>query len=169
MARLTIGFEDDVAILRDFRLVVLSEGGDVLEMHRLVQLSTRKWLEAYEWQEKFKQLFVGRMAESFPTGAFENWVTCQRLFPHVERAVYYRPADGRLEEAWARLLYGTCRGVAPSPSYYRWYDMSGLSIFLYMMHSTTPSLTCVLSQTASNSYGCGMGLPGLVTWKADRL
>ncbi|KAJ9137585.1 Kinesin light chain [Coniochaeta hoffmannii] len=80
-------FEEDVAILRDFQLVVLSEGGDVLEMHGLVQLSTRKWLEASERQEKFKQQFVGRMAESFPTGAFENWATCQRLFPHVERAV----------------------------------------------------------------------------------
>ncbi len=38
------GFEDDVAMLRDYCLVAVNETGDEFEMHGLVQLSTRKWL-----------------------------------------------------------------------------------------------------------------------------
>ncbi|KAK3938526.1 P-loop containing nucleoside triphosphate hydrolase protein [Diplogelasinospora grovesii] len=97
--------DDDVAILRYFCLVTISEVGDGFEMHGLVQLSTRKWLEASGQQEKFKQQFVARMAASFPTGAYGNWATCQRLFAHVEAAAEYRPVEGEVEEAWATLLY----------------------------------------------------------------
>lgn len=82
-------FEDDVAMLRDFCLVTVSEGVNEFEMHELVQLSTRKWLEACGQQEMFKQHFIARIAASFPTGAYDNWATCQRLFPHVERAADY--------------------------------------------------------------------------------
>ncbi len=99
------GFDDDVATLSDFCLVSTNEEGDVFEMHRLVQLSTRKWLEAHGLQERFKGQFVARMARSFPTGDYSNWTTCQRLFPHVEAAVGYRPAEAKLEEAWATLLH----------------------------------------------------------------
>jgi len=94
-------------MLRDFCLVLTDAEGDVFEMHGLVQLSTRKWLEARGLQEKFKELFVRRMAMSFPTGDYSNWATCRRLFAHVETATGHRPADGEAEEAWAwaRLLY----------------------------------------------------------------
>lgn len=44
------GFEDDVAMLRDFCLIIVSEGGDEFEMRGLVQLSTRRWLKAFGWQ-----------------------------------------------------------------------------------------------------------------------
>ncbi|KAK4172406.1 hypothetical protein QBC36DRAFT_390435 [Triangularia setosa] len=47
-------FEDDVAMLRDYCLIVVDEIGDKFEMHSLVQLSTRKWLEAFGEQETFK-------------------------------------------------------------------------------------------------------------------
>ncbi|KAK4205945.1 P-loop containing nucleoside triphosphate hydrolase protein, partial [Rhypophila decipiens] len=98
-------FEDDVAMLRDYCLVSTNEAGDVFEMHGLVQLSTRKWLEARGLQEKFKAQFVKRMAMSFPTGDYSNWLICRRLFVHVEKAMGCRPADGEMEEVWARLLY----------------------------------------------------------------
>ncbi len=48
-------FEKDVAILRDYCLITLNKDGDVFEMHRFVQLSIRKWLEACGLQDKFKQ------------------------------------------------------------------------------------------------------------------
>ncbi|KAI6330283.1 hypothetical protein MCOR28_011694 [Pyricularia oryzae] len=98
-------FEDDVAMLRDYCLVSTDEEGDVFEMHGLVQLSTRKWLEARGLQETFKEQFVRRMATSFPTGDYSNWATCRRLFAHVEIAMGHRPADGEAEEAWAKLLH----------------------------------------------------------------
>ncbi|KAK3376527.1 hypothetical protein B0T24DRAFT_648420 [Lasiosphaeria ovina] len=98
------GFEDDVAMLRDYCLIAVDEGGDEFEMHGLVQLSTRRWLEAFGQQETFKRQYIERIAASFPTGKYENWATCQSLFVHVQVALGYRPGEDMLE-TWATLLH----------------------------------------------------------------
>ncbi|KAK4161920.1 P-loop containing nucleoside triphosphate hydrolase protein [Cladorrhinum sp. PSN259] len=77
------GFEDDVAMLRDYCLIAINAVGDEFEMHGLVQLSIRSWLEASGQQETFKRQYIERMAASFPPGEYENWATCQSLFAHV--------------------------------------------------------------------------------------
>ncbi|KAK4653428.1 LOW QUALITY PROTEIN: hypothetical protein QC762_0083490 [Podospora pseudocomata] len=97
------GFEDDVAMLRDYCIIATTEM-DEFEMHGLVQFSTRKWLEQWGQQETFKQKFIERMAASFPTGDYKNWATCRNLFAHVQVALGYRPSENR-EEIWATLLY----------------------------------------------------------------
>ncbi|KAK4660766.1 hypothetical protein QC762_0022340 [Podospora pseudocomata] len=97
------GFEDDVAMLRDYCLIATNEM-DEFEMHGLVQFSTRKWLEQSGQQETFKQKFIERIAASFPTGDYKNWATCRNLFAHVQVALGYRPSENR-EEIWATLLY----------------------------------------------------------------
>ncbi|KAL8364648.1 hypothetical protein RB595_003771 [Gaeumannomyces hyphopodioides] len=101
------GFEDDVAILQDFCLVSTSENENesALEMHGLVQLSMRQWLEADGLQSKFTRQFVKRMATAFPTGDYSNWATCQHLFAHVEAAVNCQPAEDGTQELWAGLMY----------------------------------------------------------------
>ncbi|KAI3326626.1 hypothetical protein HD806DRAFT_532260 [Xylariaceae sp. AK1471] len=102
-------FEGDVVILRDYCLVNTNEEGDVFEMHGLVQLSTRKWLDARGETGKFKKQYISRMAQVFPTGDFRNWETCQKLFSHAERATYYRPDDEESLREWALLLCnGSC-------------------------------------------------------------
>ncbi|KAH8894462.1 hypothetical protein GQ53DRAFT_839546 [Thozetella sp. PMI_491] len=80
-------FEDDIAILREFCLIHTNREGDEFEMHGLVQLSTRKWLSLHGEQETFKQQYIERIAARFPTGQYENWPTCQKLFLHVQKAV----------------------------------------------------------------------------------
>jgi hypothetical protein len=90
------GFEDDVAMLRGYCLIVVDEAGDEFEMHGLVQLSTRRWLEAFGKQETFKQQCIERMAASFPTGRYENWATCRSLFAHAQVALGYRPSEDTL-------------------------------------------------------------------------
>jgi tetratricopeptide (TPR) repeat protein len=97
-------FEDDIAMLRDYCLIVTDEAGDEFEMHGLVQLSTRRWLEVFGQQETFKQRFIERMAASFPTGEYENWAVCRSLFAHVQVALSYRPSENTAE-TWAKLLY----------------------------------------------------------------
>ena len=97
------GFEDDIAMLRDYCLIVVDETGD-FEMHGLVQLSTRKWLEAFGRQETFKQQCIKRIAASFPIGEYENWTACERLFAHVQVVIGYRPSEETVE-TWATLLY----------------------------------------------------------------
>ncbi|KAH8894307.1 TPR-like protein [Thozetella sp. PMI_491] len=98
------GFEEDIAILRDFCLVTTNEQGDEFEMHSLVQLSTRKWLATSGQQERFQQQYMDRMAAAFPIGQYENWPVCQALFTHVQAALQYRPKDEWLDQ-WATLLY----------------------------------------------------------------
>ncbi|KAK4149742.1 P-loop containing nucleoside triphosphate hydrolase protein [Chaetomidium leptoderma] len=98
------GFEDDVKMLRDYSLIVTDAGGDQFEMHRLVQLSTRRWLRACGQLETFKQQCIERMAASFPTGEYENWATCRSLFAHLQVVLGYRPNE-KTVEIWAMLLH----------------------------------------------------------------
>src|SRR5204863_6675652 len=62
-------FEENITTLRNYSLITVSEEGDAFEMHRLVQLSTRKWLEACGQLEKWKQQYITRLSQAFPTGA----------------------------------------------------------------------------------------------------
>ncbi|KAI1158420.1 P-loop containing nucleoside triphosphate hydrolase protein [Nemania serpens] len=98
-------FEEDIATLRNYCLISMNEVGDVFEMHGLVQLSTRKWLDAHGETEHFKTQYIHRLTQAFPWGHFENWGTCQQLFPHVERAIDYCPVDKESLKEWASLLY----------------------------------------------------------------
>jgi citrate lyase synthetase len=97
-------FEDDLDILRDFCLVATNNDGNVLEMHGLVQLSMRKWLEVDQLQDKFKNQCIEQMAAAFPTGDYINWAKCQQLFVHVEVAADYKPGKEQREQ-WASLMY----------------------------------------------------------------
>ena len=98
------GFEDDVQLLRNYSLI--SVGTDrTFEMHALVQLATRKWLEANGKLEQWKQCYIKNLSAEFPTGEYENWTYCHALFPHAKSAITQRPkAEGSLRE-WASLLY----------------------------------------------------------------
>ncbi|VBB77139.1 Putative protein of unknown function [Podospora comata] len=112
-------FEDDLAMLRDYCLIVVDGAGNNFEMHGLIQLSMRRWLEVFGEQEAFKQQYIDRLAASFPTGNYENWAICQSLFAHVQMALGYRPSENR-EERWATVLY--------NGSWYAWsqgrYDVA---------------------------------------------
>ena len=66
------GLEDDAVTLRNYCLIAADEIGDEFKMHRLVQLLTRRWLEAFRQQETFKQQWIERIAVSLPTGQYEN-------------------------------------------------------------------------------------------------
>ncbi|KAI3316921.1 hypothetical protein HD806DRAFT_399973 [Xylariaceae sp. AK1471] len=100
-------FEEDITTLRNYCLININDEGNVFKMHGLVQLSTKKWLDAYGKAEKFKEQYISRMAQAFPPGNFENWGTCQKLFPHAEKAIDYRPVDEESLGEWALLLYNS--------------------------------------------------------------
>ena len=91
--------DDDLNTLMSFSLAKTDVGGHQFEMHRLVQFSTRKWLEG--WRVKYITL----MDDSYPVGRYENWKACQALFPHAQAAVACRPTGGGALEAWASVLF----------------------------------------------------------------
>lgn len=80
-------FETDLRMLRNYYLITIIGDGHTFEMHRLIQLSTRKWLESRSLQERFKRQYVTGMAASFLIGEYRNRATCERLLAHVEAAI----------------------------------------------------------------------------------
>ncbi|KAI0184815.1 hypothetical protein EV127DRAFT_504239 [Xylaria flabelliformis] len=102
-------FEEDIATLQNYCLISTNEIGDTFEMHGLVQLSTRKWLDMHEETEKFKMKCISRLAWVFPWPEFSNWPVCRKLFPHVEQAVLYyysEDKESKLVDFKQILFYG---------------------------------------------------------------
>ena len=98
------GFEEDVQILRNYSFLSV-DTNRTFEMHALVQLAMRKWLEANGKLEQWKQCYIKNLSAEFPIGEYENWTYCQVLFPHAKSAVTQPPkGDGSLRK-WASLLY----------------------------------------------------------------
>jgi tetratricopeptide (TPR) repeat protein len=98
-------FEDDIHTLTNYSLVKMSADGNKFEMHRLVQFSMKTWLELSGELEGWKEVYVTLMDNNYPVGRHENWTTCQKLFPHAQIVVGYRPADVKAVEAWASVLF----------------------------------------------------------------
>lgn len=99
------GFQDDILLLKRYTFISITVDRAIFKMHGLVQLATRRWLEANGELEKWKQQCIKNLDSEFPTGEYENWAQCQVLFPHAKAAARQRPQelDSLLE--WASLLY----------------------------------------------------------------
>ncbi|KAI0857353.1 P-loop containing nucleoside triphosphate hydrolase protein [Xylaria cubensis] len=90
-------FEEDIATLQNYCLISTNEIGDTFEMHGLVQLSTRKWLDMHKETEKFEMKYISRLARGFPVLKLSNLPAYRKLSPHVEQAVLYYPKNKELK------------------------------------------------------------------------
>jgi hypothetical protein len=99
------GFEDDILTLRNYSIISANADKTTFEMHGLVQLATRKWLDAHAHLERWKQQFIRNLFAEFPTGEHENWEKYQSLFPHAKSAVAQQPDEKDSLREWASLLY----------------------------------------------------------------
>ncbi|PQE27730.1 hypothetical protein CJF31_00009955 [Rutstroemia sp. NJR-2017a BVV2] len=102
----TIGdrFEKDILALRDYSFISIA-ADRTFEMHRLVQLATRKWLQAHKQQERWKKQFIKNLDAELPMWDYENWVKCQTLFPHAQSALAQQPEEQDVLRDWASILY----------------------------------------------------------------
>lgn len=98
------GFEDDIMTLRDYSFISTGQNAKVFGMHRLVQLSTRTWLETRGQIERWKEQFIETLYREFPSGEYENWGKCQLHFSHVKSAMSQRPNSEESLQKWASLL-----------------------------------------------------------------
>jgi tetratricopeptide (TPR) repeat protein len=99
------GFEEDVLTLRDYSFITLTTDATTFDMHRLVQLATRKWLEEQGQLEMWKQQYINNLCTAFPTGEHENWAQCRTLYPHARLALSQPPKSEESLRQWALLLY----------------------------------------------------------------
>ncbi|OBT61032.1 hypothetical protein VE03_09628, partial [Pseudogymnoascus sp. 23342-1-I1] len=104
-ASVSDGFEDDILTLRNYSFISINLDGTTFEMHSLVQLATRKWLQAHGQQERWKHQFIRNLHADFPTGEYENWASCQALFPHAQSAAAQQPGDQVSLIHWTSILY----------------------------------------------------------------
>ncbi|KAI4854646.1 hypothetical protein E4T44_00021 [Aureobasidium sp. EXF-8845] len=98
-------FEDDVNTLRDYSFITVTKESDTFEMHDLVQLATRTWLEDQGQFHRWQGRFISRLCAEMPEGDYEDWQECQLLFPHAKAASAQRPQDKISLQEWGLLLH----------------------------------------------------------------
>jgi tetratricopeptide (TPR) repeat protein len=113
-------FDDDIHMLSSFSLVKMNVDGREFEMHRLVQFSTKKWLELNDELDSWKANYAILMETNFPVGEYENWPMCRALLPHAQAIVSNQPQDAQAQLAWAAVLYHTAWYLGEMGN----YDMS---------------------------------------------
>jgi hypothetical protein len=99
------GFEDDLLVLRNYSFISNNIDGTTFEMHGLVQLATRNWLEAHGQIEKWKSAFLRNLDAGLPTGEYKNWERCQALFLHAQSAAAQKPKESDSLTDWASVLF----------------------------------------------------------------
>ncbi|KAL1595120.1 hypothetical protein SLS60_009807 [Paraconiothyrium brasiliense] len=117
-------FEEDIHILVSYSLVRTSEKDDELEMHRLVQFSTRKWLELYDEVAGYEEIFLTALDEALPNGAYTNWKACEKLLPHAEIAVEYESSRNELFRQWGSILRKAAYYTSKKGQYSRAEEMN---------------------------------------------
>ncbi|GAB7336862.1 hypothetical protein MBLNU13_g00427t2 [Cladosporium sp. NU13] len=70
-------FEKDLIVLRNYHFVAPTADVAVLEMHRLVQLATKKWLRANGQLERWGSQFISNLYKAFPPASMKNWKRMQ--------------------------------------------------------------------------------------------
>lgn len=82
-------FEEDILKLRSFSFIAATSDPATFQMHRLVQLATRNWLESHGQFNRWKQLFVKNLSIEFPieNSGSDNWTKALSLYPHAELAM----------------------------------------------------------------------------------
>jgi tetratricopeptide (TPR) repeat protein len=99
-------FEADISILRSYSFITINTYGTAFEMHSLVQLAMRKWLQEQGQQERWKQDLIHCVCAEAPNGQYENWITWQKLLPHAQSAILYRPKNNEKSlKQWGTVLY----------------------------------------------------------------
>ncbi|KAF1966818.1 hypothetical protein BU23DRAFT_312572, partial [Bimuria novae-zelandiae CBS 107.79] len=102
-----LDFEDAVAPLLSFSLVRVEIGQQSFEMHRLVQLSTRTWLEANDQLDRWETESIRMLANVFPSGEYDTWAECRRLLPHSRKVLNYVREEREAALGWARIAINT--------------------------------------------------------------
>jgi tetratricopeptide (TPR) repeat protein len=110
-------FEDDILALRNYSFIFVNADSTTFEMHGLVQLATRKWLDVNGRLERWKLQYIKNLYAVFPTGAPENWSKCQALFPHAQSVVGQKPVARSSLREWAGILHNAAWYIGAKGNY----------------------------------------------------
>ncbi|CAI7606209.1 unnamed protein product [Penicillium pancosmium] len=102
---------EDIAILKDLSFISSTDDAHTFQMHSLVQLATRLWLEYRGQISRWRKQFIENISYEFGSSenAYAGWKKRRALFPHVKSALYHCPNSSEDLETWAFLMH---RGAA---------------------------------------------------------
>ena len=106
------GGHDDLAFcevmgpLLNFSLVRADTTGQMFELHRLIQIATRHWLERDSSSQHWIDCAIERMTELFPHCEKQrlDWGTCETLLSHVEEILGNEAGSEQHRLKYANLL-----------------------------------------------------------------
>ena len=84
-----------VGTLKAFSFISKEIGAATFIIHRLIQVSTRKWLAMRGEIAKWQEMALEAVTDSFPFDSddIEKWKTCEALLPHVKVVLQYTYAS----------------------------------------------------------------------------
>ncbi|KAK3332561.1 hypothetical protein B0T19DRAFT_415984 [Cercophora scortea] len=92
-AKISIELHKAIGLLKAFSFVTQSKSGS-LDMHRLVQLVTRKWLIKKRRAQRFASEALVAMSRIYPHATFENRAKCSAYLPHALAVLKHNNLDG---------------------------------------------------------------------------
>ena len=98
-------FNKDVRMLEGYSFLSTTTDPSTFEMHRLVQIATRKWLRPQGHKVSWSNGRIDNLCALFPPGCYENWSTCQIYYPHAQSAVELKPKELEAGLKWATVMY----------------------------------------------------------------
>ncbi|CAG8135882.1 unnamed protein product [Penicillium salamii] len=99
-----LDFNKDILVLRDFSFISINQNPETLEMHGLVQLALRNWLEIQGKTEELNAKFIIILYSALPEVRISGLGKWRQLFPHVKSAMSQRPSSREALLNWATLL-----------------------------------------------------------------
>jgi tetratricopeptide (TPR) repeat protein len=99
-------FTEAIQKLKAFSLITEEIKPSIFSMHRLVQLSTQKWLEQQNELSRWQEAALCTVAECCPlNGDFENWISLEAISPHLQVVLDYQFGTKPCQLQRAEILY----------------------------------------------------------------
>ena len=100
-----VGFTKALGILLAFSLIKAGRDHGVYELHGMVQLATRNWLQINHQIKTWQEKALSVVADKFPAGNFvQNRQICESLLPQAQIVIQYGEELGICSEKYADLL-----------------------------------------------------------------
>ena len=95
-----------IAKLKAFSLIQEESSSNKYSLHRLVQLSTQRWLPDHDKLSHWQKVAIGAVAREYPEDvAFDKWALIQDLGSHVQIVLAYEFSDAPVLVHRARILH----------------------------------------------------------------
>jgi tetratricopeptide (TPR) repeat protein len=97
-----------IGILCSYSFLEKRDGGSKLDMHRLVHLATRIWVNQNGREEETRMAALKHVSEVFPSDDYTNRYIWRDYLPHVARIKEHKQCQGTEENSKLCLMVGRC-------------------------------------------------------------